>query len=56
MQDLIENFRFDELLKWSNDVYQIDINGLKANTQKDEIAEENIAKMEEIQKILLSNT
>lgn len=55
MQELVKFMRFDEVLDWARDAYQIDINWLKANTDKDDIAEENIKMMEELQKILTIN-
>lgn len=47
--------RFDELLGWISDAYDYDINWLKADTEKDEIAKENIEKIEQIQKLLTIN-
>jgi len=52
MKKLKEWTRFDELLQWMWDAYGYDVNGLKANTEKDNIAEENLKKLEELKKIL----
>lgn len=52
MKELVENMRFEDTVKWFNDAFQIDINWLKANTEKDEIAEENRKKLEELEKAL----
>ena len=55
MEELRKSFKFEDLIRWNNDAYQIDVNWLKANTEKDEIAQENIKKIEDLQKLLTIN-
>ncbi len=55
MKKLNQWMRYDEILQWVWDAYDYDINGLKANTEKDEIAEENIKKLNDMKDILTLN-
>jgi hypothetical protein len=55
MKLLVKNMRFDELTQWFNDAFQYDVNGLKANTEKDEIAKENAEKMKQINEMIQLN-
>ena len=52
MKKLKEWTRFDELLQWMWDAYGYDINGLKANTEKDNIAEDNLKKIDDLKALL----
>lgn len=55
MKELTKFMRYDELLWWIWDAYNYDINGLKANTEKDEIAKENIKLMDQLKEVLTIN-
>lgn len=55
MNDLKEWVRFDETLQRMADAYWYDINWLKANTEKDKIAQKNLEKMEQLKEILSIN-
>jgi len=56
MKKLSEFVRFDELIWWMSDTYGYDINWLKANTEKDEIARRNMEKLKVLQEALKINT
>ncbi len=55
MENLRKSFKFEDLVRWNNDAYQIDVNWLKANTKKDDIAEENIEKLNALKEVLTIN-
>jgi len=55
MTKLKEWTRFDELLQWMWDAYSYDINWLKANTEKDKIAKDNLEKIKNLQDVLTIN-
>lgn len=52
MKKVKETIHFDQLMDWINDAYWYDWNGLKANTKKDKIKQENIKKIKQIQDFL----
>ena len=52
---VMEFLRLDELVEWMWDAYGYDINWLKASSEKDKIAKENIKKLNQIKEMLTSN-
>ena len=52
---LREWMKFDDLLKWMWDAYGYDINGLKAETEKDKLFEENKKKIEALKQVMQNN-
>jgi hypothetical protein len=55
MEKFKKFIRFDRLLEWINDSYEIDQVDLKANTEKDEIRHKNEEMMEQLQQLLQFN-
>ena len=47
--------RFDQILEWLTDWYELDQESLKANTQKDEIRHENLDKLDKLKEMLTIN-
>ena len=52
MRKLTEFFRLDEVVEWISDAYGYDIDGLKANTEKDKIRKANLKKIDELKQLL----
>lgn len=55
MEKFKKFIRFDRLLEWINDSYEIDQVDLKVNTEKDEIRYKNEEMMEQLQQLLQFN-
>lgn len=55
LKKLNQRFPIDQIIDWMGDAYNYDINGLKANTRKDEIAQETLKKLQALQEKLTIN-
>jgi hypothetical protein len=49
MEELKKSLNIPDLMAWMNDAYGYDQNGLKANTQKDDIRKKNLDKLQKMQ-------
>ena len=55
LKELNQRFPIDQIMDWMGDAYNYDINGLKANTKKDDIKRENLKKLKALQDKLTIN-
>jgi len=55
MKKLVEQTDIWEIIQWMWDAYGYDVNGLKANTEKDNITQENLKMIEDLQEVLTIN-
>lgn len=55
LKQLNQRFPIDKIMDWMGDAYDYDINGLKANSEKDKIKQENLEKLKKLQEALTIN-